>query len=215
MKKVLAFVLGLVLLASCSATRKAAKAKESQLDSMAVVKEVTEQTEKVMDTTRTEHGKVTITEIEFYPPTTIEQPQGELDRPKKKDKSKDSGKKVADEPKPNEPQPTPKPTASVDLDNIGKVQGVVKSIKQTVIETDVEQKGENKESSESKESENAATVLKNETNTEKQQEPSPDPYRWRYIFYIALISVAVLLYLKRVPIINWIKKILSGILKIL
>lgn len=207
MKKVLAFVLGLVLLASCSATRKATKAKESQLDSTAVAKEVTEQTEKVVDTTRTEHGKVTITEIEFYPPTTIEQPQGEL--------AKDSGKKVANEPKPNEPQPTPKPTASVDLDNIGKVQGVVKSIKQTVIETDVEQKGESKESSESKESENAATVLKNETNTEKQHEPTPDPYRWRYIFYIALIGVAVLLYLKRVPIINWIKKILSGILKIL
>lgn len=207
MKKVLALVLGLVLLVSCSATRKATKAKESQLDSTAVVKEVTEQTEKVVDTTRTEHGKVTITEIEFYPPTTIEQPQGEL--------AKDSGKKVADEPKPTESQPTPKPTASVDLDNIGKVQGVVKSIKQTVIETDVEQKGESKESSESKESENAATVLKNETNTEKQQEPTPDPYRWRYIFYIALIGMAVLLYLKRVPIINWIKKILSGILKIL
>lgn len=207
MKKVLALVLGLVLLASCSATRKATKAKESQLDSTAVVKEVTEQTEKVVDTTRTEHGKVTITEIEFYPPTTIEQPQGEL--------AKDSGKKVADEPKPTELQPTPKPTASVDLDNIGKVQGMVKSIKQTVIETDVEQKGESKESSESKESENAATVLKNETNTEKQQETPPDPYRWRYIFYIALIGVVALLYLKRVPIINWIKKILSGILKIL
>lgn len=207
MKKVLALVLGLVLLASCSATRKATKAKESQLDSTAVVKEVTEQTEKVVDTTRTEHGKVTITEIEFYPPTTIEQPQGEL--------AKESCKKVADEPKPTEPQPTPKPTASVDWDNIGKVQGVVKSIKQTVIETDVEQKGESKESSESKESENAVTVLKNETNTEKQQEPTPDPYRWRYIFYIALIGVAALLYLKRVPIINWIKKILSGILKIL
>lgn len=207
MKKVLALVLGLVLLASCSATRKATKAKESQLDSTAVVKEVTEQTEKVVDTTRAEHGKVTITEIEFYPPTTIEQPQGEL--------AKDSGKKVADEPKPTESQPTPKPTASVDLDNIGKVQGVVKSIKQTVIETDVEQKGESKESSESKESENAVTVLKNETNTEKQQKPTPDPYRWRYIFYIALIGVAALLYLKRVPIINWIKKILSGILKIL
>lgn len=207
MKNVLAFVLGLVLLASCSATRKAIKAKESQLDSTAVVKEVTEQTEKVVDTTRTEHGKVTITEIEFYPPTTIEQPQGEI--------AKDSGKKVADKPKPNEPQPNPKPTANVDLNNIGKVQGVVKSIKQTVIETDVEQKGESKESSESKESENAATVLKNETNTEKQQKPTPDPYRWRYIFYIALIGMAVLLYLKRVPIINWIKKILSGILKIL
>lgn len=207
MKKVLAFIGGLVLLASCGATKKAIKTNEMQLDSLTVTKVVSEQTEKVVDTTRTEHGKVTITEIEFYPPTTIKQPQGEL--------AKDSGKKVADEPKPNEPQPNPKPTANVDLNNIGKVQGVVKSIKQTVIETDVEQKGENKESSESKESENAATVLKNETNTEKQQEPTPDPYRWRYIFYIALISVAALLYLKRVPIINWIKKILSGILKIL
>lgn len=207
MKKGLALVLGIVLLVSCNVTRKATKTKEMQLDSVIVAKEVTEKTEKFVDTTRTESGKVTITEIEFYPPPTIKQPQGKL--------AKDSGKKVVDEPKQTEPQPTPKPTASVDLDNIGKVQGVVKSIKQTVIETDVEQKGENKESSESKESENAATVLKNETNTEKQQKPTPDPYRWRYIFYIALIGVAVLLYLKRVPIINWIKKILSGILKIL
>lgn len=204
MKKVLSLVLGLVLLASCGATRKVATSKESLLDSTTVAKEVMKQSEKVADTTRTEHGKITITEIEFYPPTTTEQPQGELAKPKKKDKE------VADEPK-----STSKPTASVDLDNIGKMQGVVKSIKQTVIETDVEQKGESKESSESRESENAATVLKNETNTEKQQETPPDPYRWRYIFSIALIGMAVLLYLKRVPIINWIKKILSGILKIL
>lgn len=211
MKKIITFIALLVLLASCGATKKAIKTTETQLDSLTVAKAVSEQTEKVVDTTRTEHGKVTITEIEFFPPTEIEQPQPEPDKPKKKDKPKDSDTKVADEPKKTQP-PT---TASVDLSNVGKVQGAVKSIKQTVIETDVEEKGESKESSESNETESAATVTKATESTDKQQEPTPDPYRWRYIFFIALLGVAVLLYLKRTPIVNWIRKILSGILKIL
>lgn len=210
MKKIITFIALLVLLASCGATKKAIKTTETQLDSLTVAKVVSEQTEKVVDTTRIEHGKVTITEIEFFPPTEIEQPQPELDKPKKKDKPKDSDNKVADEPKKTQP-PT---MASVDLSNIGKVQGAVKSIKQTVIESDVAEKGESKESSESKETE-SATVTKATESTDKQQEPTPDPYRWRYIFFIALLGVAVLLYLKRTPIVNWIRKILSEILKIL
>ena len=211
MKKIITFIALLVLLASCGATKKAIKTTETQLDSLTVAKAVSEQTEKVVDTTRTEHGKVTITEIEFFPPTEIEQPQPEPDNPKKKDKPTDSDTKVADEPKKTQP-PT---TASVDLSNVGKVQGAVKSIKQTVIESDVEEKGESKESSEINETESAATVTKATESTDKQQEPTPDPYRWRYIFFIALLGVAVLLYLKRTPIVNWIRKILSGILKIL
>ena len=204
MKKIITFIALLVLLASCGATKKAIKTTETQLDSLTVAKVVSEQTEKVVDTTRIEHGKVTITEIEFFSPTEIEQPQPELDKPK------DSDNKVADEPKKTQP-PT---MASVDLSNVGKVQGAVKSIKQTVLESDVEEKGESKESSESKETE-SATVTKATESTDKQQEPTPDPYRWRYIFFIALLGVAVLLYLKRTPIVNWIRKILSEILKIL
>lgn len=211
MKKIITFIALLVLLASCGATKKTIKTTETQLDSLTVAKAVSEQTEKMVDTTRTEHGKVTITEIEFFPPTEIEQPQPEPDKPKKKDKPKDSDTKVADEPKKTQP-PT---TASVDLLNVGKVQGAVKSIKQTVIESDVEEKGESKESSESNETESAATITKTTESIDKQQQPTPDPYRWRYIFFIALLGVAVLLYLKRTPIINWIRKILSGILKIL
>ena len=202
MKKIITFIALLVLLASCGATKKAIKTTETQLDSLTVAKVVSEQTEKVVDTTRIEHGKVTITEIEFFPPTEIEQPQPELDKPKKKDKPKDSDNKVADEPKKTQP-----PT-------MASVEGAVKSIKQTVIESDVEEKGESKESSESKETE-SATVTKARESTDKQQEPTPDPYRWRYIFFIALLGVAVLLYLKRTPIVNWIRKILSEILKIL
>lgn len=205
MKKIITFIALLVMLASCGATKKAIKTTETQLDSLTVAKVVSEQTEKVVDTTRTEHGKVTITEIEFFPPTEIEQPQPEPDKPK------DSDNKVADEPKKTQPTTT----ASVDLANVGKVQGAVKSIKQTVIESDVEEKGKSEESSESNENESAATVTKTTESTDKNQEPTPDPYRWRYIFFIALLGVALLLYLKRTPIVNWIRKILSGILKIL
>lgn len=205
MKKIITFIALLVMLASCGATKKAIKTTETQLDSLTVAKVVSEQTEKMVDTTRTEHGKVTITEIEFFPPTEIEQPQPEPDKPK------DSDNKVADEPKKTQPTTT----ASVDLANVGKVQGAVKSIKQTVIESDVEEKGKSEESSESNETESAATVTKTTESTDKNQEPTPDPYRWRYIFFIALLGVALLLYLKRTPIVNWIRKILSGILKIL
>lgn len=205
MKKIITFIALLVMLASCGATKKAIKTTETQLDSLTVAKVVSEQTEKVVDTTRTEHGKVTITEIEFFPPTEIEQPQPEPDKPK------DSDNKVADEPKKTQPTTT----ASVDLANVGKVQGAVKSIKQTVIESDVEEKGKSEESSESNETESAATVTKTTESADKNQEPTPDPYRWRYIFFIALLGVALLLYLKRTPIVNWIRKILSGILKIL
>lgn len=205
MKKIITFIALLVMLASCGATKKAIKTTETQLDSLTVAKVVSEQTEKVVDTTRTEHGKVTITEIEFFPPTEIEQPQPEPDKPKYSDN------KVADEPKKTQPTTT----ASVDLANVGKVQGAVKSIKQTVIESDVEEKGKSEESSESNETESAATVTKTTESTDKNQEPTPDPYRWRYIFFIALLGVALLLYLKRTPIVNWIRKILSGILKIL
>lgn len=205
MKKIITFIALLVMLASCGATKKAIKTTETQLDSLTVAKVVSEQTEKVVDTTRTEHGKVTITEIEFFPPTEIEQTQPEPDKPK------DSDNRVADEPKKTQPTTT----ASVDLANVGKVQGAVKSIKQTVIESDVEEKGKSEESSETNEIESAATVTKTTESTDKNQEPTPDPYRWRYIFFIALLGVALLLYLKRTPIVNWIRKILSGILKIL
>ena len=201
MKKVIAIVLGLALLitllTSCGATKKATKAKEVQLDSVAVAKVMRERTEKVVDTTRTEHGKVTITEIEFYPPTATE-PQGKLAN------HKDSSAKASS---------ATKPMANIELNEIGKMQGVVKSIRLTVIQSDVQEKGESKESSESDNSENSATLSRQETNMDKQQEPTPDPYRWRYIFYTALVFVAVLLYLKRTPIVNWIKKILAGILK--
>ena len=204
MKNRIIFIALLAFLASCGATKKVIKTTETHIDSLTFAKVVSEQTKRMVDTTHTEHGKVTITEIEFFQPTEIEQPQQEHNKPK------DSDRNIANELKKTQP-----PTTSIDLENVGKVHGAVKSIKQTVIESDIEEKGKSEESSESNEKESAATVTKTTESTDKNQEPTPDPYRWRYIFFIALFGVALLLYLKRTPIVNWIRKILYVILKIL
>ena len=205
MKKTIMLIALLVVLASCGATKKSIKTTETHIDSLTFAKVVSEQTKRMVDTTRTEHGKVTITEIEFFQPTEIEQPQQEHNKPK------DSDSKAANKLKKTQPTTT----TSVDLSNVGKVQGAVKSIKQMVIESNVEENGKSKESSESNENESASTVIKTAESTDKNKEPTPDPYRWRYIFFIALLGVALLLYLKRTQIVNLIRKILSTILKIL
>ena len=204
MKNRIIFIALLAFLASCGATKKAIKTTETHIDSLTIAKVVSEQTKKMVDTTRTEHGKVTITEIEFFQPTEIKQPQQEHNKPKGSDS------KAANKLKKTQPL-----TTSIDLANVGKVHGAVKSIKQTLIESDVEEKGKSKESSESNENESAATVTKTTESADKNQEPTPDPYRWRYIFFIALLGVALLLYLKRTPIVNWIRNIISVFLKIL
>ena len=204
MKNRIIFIALLAFLASCGATKRAIKTTETHIDSLTFAKVVSEQTKRMVDTTRTEHGKVTITEIEFFQPTEIEQPQQEHNKPKDSD-SKDANKLKKTQP----------PTTSVRLANVGKVKGAVKSIKQTVIESDIEEKGESKESSESNETESAATVTKTTESTDKNQEPTPDHYRWRYIFFTALLGVTLLLYLKRTPIVNWIRNIISVFLKIL
>lgn len=207
MKKIIASVLGLALLVSCGTARKIQQTRqEVRIDSTAIAKEANAKTDKFVDTTRTQHDKVTITEIEFYPPFGVDDI---VTRPGKDNRVERDSKKADSLFNEKSNRKAGQPCAA------GNIKGVVKSIKQTVIESNVEEKGESKESSESKETESSANVGRNETNIQNAQEPTPDPYRWRYIFYISLIAVAVLLYLKRTPIINWIKKILAGIRKIL
>lgn len=202
MKKFITLVVAFGLFVSCGTTRKLQQStQKSRIDSTTTHEVGKAERESVVDTTRTEHGKVIITEIEFFPPTEIEQPQPpEPEKSKKKDNPKDSD---------------PPTTASIDLSNVGKIQGAVKSIKQTVIESQVEQKGESRDTEKQEQCKSNANVLRKESNIQKKEAPAPDPYRWRYAFYISLLFVAVLLYLKHTPILNWIKKILAGIRRIL
>ena len=103
----------------------------------------------------------------------------------------------------------------VNITNVGNISNAaIKSIRQTTIESAVEQKGESKESSESKESQKEAIVSNSMQKTDEVIAPAPDPYRWRYIFGIVLLVAIILLYFNHIPVLDWIKKILSGIRKI-
>ena len=188
MKKIILSLI-VMFLASCAATKKGV---ETMNTSSSVQETTTSQevkTEKVVDTTKTESGKITITEIEFYPPTL----------------SPDYSMLWNEE-----------STLCFEIDDVGKVKGGnVKSIKKTSIEAKSESKGQSNDSEETKNEESKAVADKTSNAKIVVEEPVPDPYKWRYIFYITLIGAMALLYIKRQPVLNWIKKLLSGIRRIL
>ena len=98
--------------------------------------------------------------------------------------------------------------------NIGAIRGKpIKFIKQTTIEHEDERKGESKEKRDGKEQKQSASLQKENVKQTKQVAPAPDPYKWRYIFYLSLVLLTGILYFKRMPIINWIKKMLCGLVK--
>ena len=204
MKRVFFFIVVALMLASCASTRKIQETTASvSVDSTSVKETARHESEKVVDTTRTEHGKVVITEIIF---DTAPATSPATDKP---DARASPGTSASDK-----PAPTQAPAATVNISGFGQVSGNIKSIRQTVIESDNETKGESKESEKQEESKCNANVSVAEENNQRVEQPSPDHKRWRYYFYLAAVGVVVLLYLKRVPIINWIKRILSGLRRI-
>jgi hypothetical protein len=175
----------ILCLCACASTRKNVQTtSESE-----VVQESTAtqsaKTEKMVDTTKTESGKIILTEIEFYPPTVIEAHKDTTARQMQS------------------------------INNIGDIKGAtIKSIKQTIIESHSEQNGKSREASETDGKQSEAILVKNEQTIHQDVSPAPDPYRWRYIFYILVLISVVLLYLKRVPVLNWIKTMLLNIQRI-
>lgn len=191
MKRYIAIVAVFALLVSCGTTRKVQESRQtSYANSMAVQEVEKMELSKLIDTTRSEHGKITITEIVFEHPVPLE-----------------TSKR-----KPDVCPETP-PMTNAKVDNVGEFAGV-KSVKQTVIESNVEEKGESQENEKQEQCKSEANAVRDDSNIQVKEQPAPDPYRWRYAFYISLLFVAVLLYLKRIPILNWIKKILAGIRRI-
>ena len=89
----------------------------------------------------------------------------------------------------------------------------IRSIKQQVFESIQERKGESHDGEESEESKQSTSVQREVSHVSKVLAPAPDPYRWRYIFYLALIGCGVVLYVKRTPVIGWLRRILSGLIK--
>ena len=199
MKKIFLFILVLLVFISCGTTKKLQQADIDRfIDSSAVTNTEKVKTQTLVDTTKTEKNKITITEIEFFPPVEDCQPS-------------DTRKVQSPPTKRKEPK-----GSSADVKSFGDVHGNIKSIKQTVIESSIQEKGESDDSKETEKDEKSSAVKKDESKVVKESEPTGDPYKWRYIFYILslLVAVSVFLYIKRVPVLNLIKKILSGIRRI-
>lgn len=176
------------LLFSCASTRKSVQTSCTTDTSIDKVDSQTMKTEKAIDTTKTEDGKITITEIEFFP----------TNNENKSDTTKSAFN-----------------VDGLNIANIGSIKNAaIKSIKQTTIEKKSEQKGKSNESSESEKIQSTVVAIKSNQTSQIQTSPAPDPYRWRYIFYILVLLGIAMLHLKRVPFLNWIKKILSGIRRI-
>lgn len=180
MKKVI-FILLCIVAIGCISTKKATKTTE-QLSSERIESKYTS-VYQFADTSKIESNKITITEIEFFPPSV----QRDKDT-RDKDTIQQSSVNI------------------VGL-NIGIKDAAIKSIKQTTIEAKSEHKAVVEESS--KESEEKKEII--EQFAETKSTPVSVSHRWRYIFYILVLISIGLMYLKRVPVLNWIKKILSGI----
>lgn len=192
MKNIFIFILCMLMVA-CASTKKSTQTTKETANILAQVDEShSADTEKFIDTTKTESGKITITEIEFYPPNANEPPPGNKESPKSTSN-----------------------VSGLSLPNVGNIGNAsIKSIKQTTIEKDSEKKGESKESSSITNVKNEATLTNTEKTAKVETSPAPDPYRWRYIFYTLLLGTIAFLYFKRIPVLNWIKTILSNIRRI-
>ena len=182
MGKFLSYLILLIALVSCRATRNMESQSDiSNVDSVAASSARIEREQRAIDTTRTETGKVTITEITFFAPDTA------TDTP---------------------------PMADVRLPTFGNVKGAIKGIKQTIIEKGVEQSGKSNESKESEETQENAELSKQQNHIQKQEATKTSSFNWRWAC-IAVIALALVLYWKRMPVLDWIRKILAGIRKIL
>lgn len=122
-----------------------------------------------VDTTHTDSQRVTITEVEFYPPPT-------------------AGDTI---------------TAIIALDGIGRIEHApIRWVRQTVIETVVEEKGESLEAEEKVEEVVRGEVVIHSKETVEEQEPPPRHYG-RYLLYAGLAVAILLLYLNRTRLWGW------------
>ncbi len=69
MKRAFIFIAVVIMMASCGTTRKARQTETNVADSTRTSAAIEVATHKMVDTTKTESGKVTVVEIEFYEPT--------------------------------------------------------------------------------------------------------------------------------------------------
>ncbi len=191
MKRIVPFLVLIVLLSSCGVSRKVATSTVNAADSTRITSSAESVTDKVIDTTKTESGKTTVVEIEFFHPVT----------------PTDSTVKADDA-----------PVIRVDdtgirIDNASNV----KSVKTTTIESESVNKGESRESQAESEKVDSVAVATIETYHHEESAPVAGRKFKTTMLIIAATAIATIiamLALKRTGFFGWIKKVLSLIASI-
>lgn len=186
------------LFTGCSTPRKLIASKEEKTKVDQATKESNTGTSSTfVDTTKTNGVEITYTKIEYYPPTTNQEPPPEPERQVTPGKAKRPEGNRNKEPTPAKKQPPNK--------------GPIKSIEQLTVKQNSEDKGvsQSQEASASaKEKTTTTDTDKKEANTEQ---PAADPYRWRYILAILIIVIVAGVWLSKTKVgntvISFIKKI--------
>ena len=174
MKHLFVLFLALVLV-SCASSKKATSKVETSMsiDSSATSESVVKASIMDFDTTFSKDVGITITEVEFYPPTS-----SDANAPKKK-----------------------------------PPHGNIKRLKPTIIGARVKTEGHTKQGDTLAVNKNNSVKRKQDTTTIKEQTSERRTFHWWY--YVVIVGVVALLYLARMPILNAIRKILTGCRRIL
>ena len=203
--KIPRFILILILAGcvSCASHRQVTEQTNVSIsESMAMSEDSVSKRIVYTDTTKTAHGKVIITEIEFD--TTPDPPDVESETPRA-DNSRAS----------------PAPVVKVNPDGeISVSGGKVKNVRQTVIEDETEQKGVavdesvNESHNERQEAKDTLSQMERKEDETPAKSETRSTAKWPW-WVLAVIALAALLYLKRIPVLNFIRKILGALRRIL
>ena len=194
MKHIIVFLLALIL-SACASSKKASynNKVETSVDSSSVADNVVKRSFFDIDTSKFIKWGMTITEIEYFPPNC-----------------NDTLASISDA---NAMQVQSKCNASASRNTHPYVTiGSVKRWKQTTIGARMEKKGESKQAELSDSTKQATNNRRNDKTTIKEQAKTKFNVNWWIVS--AIFATIFLLYLKRVPIMNTIRKILTAIRRI-
>lgn len=195
MKHFIIFLLMLIL-SACASSKKANvyNKVEASVDSSSTTDKVVKRSFFDIDTSKVNEWGMKITEIEFYPPTCNDADAMQVQSKCNANASKNNA------------------FASSDKQPSGAIGGV-KKWKQTILGSCSINKGTTKKTELSDSSKQALSNRRNNATTIKEQKKTKINVNWWVVS--AIFASIALLYLKRVPIMNAIRKILTAIRRIL
>lgn len=177
MKRFFYFFIAGLLLTSCAATKTATKIDTQVKENVDSTSFRDERIKSVIDTTNISSTKVKITKIEFFDPARNKKEQHpERSKAESEDQIEDDDKPVHDRPS--------------GVPDLGKNLPNVKSIEITEIESGTKESGVTTDETSVSDSSSVTSTRDENTKTDEKTKPV-DPFKWRWIFGILIIVVAI------------------------